>query len=659
MQKMSVVAHNSERSKLLRIFIKSGCVECLKSENVKVTEEDKERRADVEAERFRVAFAMNFLREMSKEISKTDKDGAPEINLKKENRLITLDEYDEVCNNDVELLSKIDEMEKINNRFVDLRAEKSRKRALREQLVPYKDLSVVFSKTKEVTRAKVYVGIIPAEKTDGLKAGLPEDAECEISDGEKVAGVAVVAGMNETEDVEKILSECDFLKANFDFECTAAEKISEIDAFIDDIDEACATLVKSAANYAGLIPTLKIVYDNCTLKLAKIEYVQNSERTRKAVVFEAWVPADKIESMKKEIESNCRAAEVSFRAPLAEEIPPTLTKNNKFVSQFDGITNMYARPNYREMDPNLFVAIYYFLFFGIMIGDAGYGLVMMLACFLFLAIKKPVKSSGKLIFMFGLCGISTLIWGILFGSWFAVTLPENSFLNKLTWFNPFSEPLKMFVLALCAGVIQIANGFLLGGISKIKHGQIAKGILSDFGWVVILIGLGLFFPKISVLIGATGADEVKPWFAVCAKIGSYVALVGLAMIFVGGAWGKKNPLKMFGGAMGSIYGCINVVGDLLSYSRLFGLGLTTCVIGYVMDMLASLVANSLGGGAAWIIGAVILLGGHMFNLAINLLGTYVHDARLQFIEFFGKFYEGGGHAFMPIGSEMKYTYLDN
>jgi V/A-type H+-transporting ATPase subunit I len=131
------------------------------------------------------------------------------------------------------------------------------------------------------------------------------------------------------------------------------------------------------------------------------------------------------------------------------------------------------------------------------------------------------------------------------------------------------------------------------------------------------------------------------------------------MIFVGGAWGKKNPLKMFGGAMGSIYGCINVVGDLLSYSRLFGLGLTTCVIGYVMDMLASLVANSLGGGAAWIIGAVILLGGHMFNLAINLLGTYVHDARLQFIEFFGKFYEGGGHAFMPIGSEMKYTYLDN
>ena len=151
------------------------------------------------------------------------------------------------------------------------------------------------------------------------------------------------------------------------------------------------------------------------------------------------------------------------------------------------------------------------------------------------------------------------------------------------------------------------------------------------------------------------------WIGVTGDVGMYVAIAGFAMIILGGAAGKKNPLKMVTGALGNVYGSINVVSDLLSYSRLFGLGLTTGVIGYVVNMLADLIVNTFFGGGwyGWIVAVPVLIIGHAFNLSINLLGAYVHDSRLQYIEFFGRFYEGKGHAFNPLGGKTQYTYLNN
>ena len=144
--------------------------------------------------------------------------------------------------------------------------------------------------------------------------------------------------------------------------------------------------------------------------------------------------------------------------------------------------------------------------------------------------------------------------------------------------------------------------------------------------------------------------------------GAIVAAIGAAMLIISGALGKKNPIKMVGGALGKAYGSINVVSDLLSYSRLFGLGLTTGVIGYVVNQFAVVIVGFFPQSVSfigWILSMPVLLVGHLFNFAINLLGVYVHNSRLQYIEFFGRFYEGTGHIFMPLGSNTKYTYLDN
>lgn len=657
MQKMSLVAHASERTRLLRIFIKSGCVELIKSEeDVTVTPADRERRERNEARKYRAAFCMSFLKEMSKEILLIDKKLAPKINLKKENRLITLEEYEEVCNNTEELMDKIDEMENINNRITDLRSEKTRLTAFNEQLAPYKGLDIDMSTIKDTESACVFCGVIPSENKDKFVVQIEGKGIYEISEGEKVTAVAVICHKNDKEGVNKVLSENEFVKSSFDFDGTASDKTEENTARINKIDETVKELILSTVDYVRYIPTVKIVYDYCALELAKLDITENSARTKKAIAFEGWVPAEKAEGLKKEIEEKCKRVEIAFRDPLEEEIPPTATKNSKVVGAFAGITEMFGSPNYRERDPNLFVALFYFLIFGIMIGDAGYGLIMAIACFLFVKLKKPVKNSGRMMIVFAFCGISTFIWGTLFGGWFAIDIPEDSFLGKLTWFNPLDEPLKMFMLSLGVGVLQIGTGFALSGIAKIKSGNAMKGILSDFGWVVIFLGLLMLFPNIMVYLNAIeGGQE---WFGIAGTVGMYFALVGGAMVVIGGAWGKKNPVKMVGGALGSVYGAINIVSDLLSYSRLFGLGLTTGVIGLVMNELGMIIVDVIG-PAGWVIAVVIFVGGHVFNLAINLLGAYVHDSRLQYIEFFGRFYEGSGHAFRPLGSEMKYTYLDN
>lgn len=657
MQKMSLVAHASERTRLLRIFIKSGCVELIKSEeDVTVTPADRERRERNEARKYRAAFCMSFLKEMSKEILLIDKKLAPKINLKKENRLITLEEYEEVCNNTEELMDKIDEMESINNHITDLRSEKTRLTAFNEQLAPYKGLDIDMNTIKDTESACVFCGVIPSENKDKFTVQIEGKGIYEISEGEKVTAVAVICHKNDKEEVNKVLSENEFVKSSFDFDGTASDKTEENTARINKIDETVKELILSTVDYVRYIPTVKIVYDYCALELAKLDITENSARTKKAIAFEGWVPAEKTEGLKKEIEEKCKRVEIAFRDPLEEEIPPTATKNSKVVGAFAGITEMFGSPNYRERDPNLFVALFYFLIFGIMIGDAGYGLIMAIACFLFVKLKKPVKNSGRMMIMFAFCGISTFIWGTLFGGWFAIDIPEDSFLGKLTWFNPLDEPLKMFMLSLGVGVLQIGTGFALSGIAKIKSGNAMKGILSDFGWVVIFLGLLMLFPNVMVYLNAIeGGQE---WFGVAGTVGTYIALIGGAMVVIGGAWGKKNPVKMVGGALGSVYGAINIVSDLLSYSRLFGLGLTTGVIGLVMNELGMIIVDVIG-PAGWVIAVVIFVGGHVFNLAINLLGAYVHDSRLQYIEFFGRFYEGSGHAFRPLGSEMKYTYLDN
>lgn len=668
MRKMSLVAHSGDRGKLFKIFVKSGVVEVSRTELTENTfyKDERALREMLDGKLGKLGFAITFFRETQKLYQKYgfDKENKLKLNFKKENRLVPLDEYYDCVEEEAEIFACVSEITDINTRLTDIKAERARNIALKEQLETYKDLEIPFSATAGTKNVSVNIGAVPPERVEQLKEALSDIAEVKFYEGFKAIPVVVIYHKSQEKEVSSALVGADFARTPFDYEELCSVKLESLRLEREAMDKETEDLVKRGMEYSSYLGKIKVLFDYYTMEIAKCEAMENCPRTQKAFVMECWVPADKEEVIKAEIEEKCGLTAVFFRDPLDTENPPTLLKEDKFTDAFAGITEMYGTPGYRERDPNIFVAIYYFLFFGIMISDAGYGVIMAIACFLYLKLFKPVKNSGRMMAMFAFCGISTVVWGALFGGWFSITLTEGSFLDKITWFAPLEEPLKMFALSIGMGLLQIGTSFAIKGIDECKSHEpvrMVKGILENYGWVVIIIGLFVLSPNLLISLGVIAPDPVPAVFDTLFSVGGYIAIAGFAMIIIGGAFGNKNPLKMAVGAFKNVYGAINVVSDTLSYSRLFGLGLTTGVIGYVVNMLADIIVNNFFGGspAGWIIAVPVLLIGHVFNLGINLLGAYVHDARLQHIEFFGRFFEGQGRAFNPIGSKTKYTYLDN
>ena len=660
MLRMRLLAHDSEKNKIMRVLTRSGACEITEAELPEGLSRPKISTETFEEKTAKLEFGIYFLKEMQKQYTPEKGVEFKKLNFKKENKLYEIESYEEAVQNEDGIFSDIEKMRAILNKYVDLKTEIQRCAAEKARLSPYKNIDMPLDAWKASARAAAVIGVVPKEKAEALSAEeVPGYVFTFPTEGD--TAVVAVALKEDIAEVTDKLNEYEFSPAPMNLSVAPAERIRELDETAEKAAAERTALVAEGMEYACDLESMKLLYDYYSMAGERADAEELCAGSVSAFILEGWVPVANREMLEKALSECSEYLFCTFRAPKDDEIPPTKLKNDKFTSAFEEIVAMFGVPGYRERDPSVFVAIFYFLFFGIMISDAGYGLLLAIGCFLFLKIKKPVKTSGRMIAMFGFCGIATVVWGALFGGWFSITLPEDSFLNKLKWFNPMDEPLKMFLLAIAAGAVQMAVGFAIKGVDEIKSGNALHGILSQFGWVLIFIGLGLLFPTLTIFLGAVKVPETPEWVSVMADIAMYVALVGFAMMVIGGMVGKKNVIKALGGAFGSVYGSINVASDLLSYSSLFGLGLTTGVIGYVVNMLADLIVNTFFGGGwyGWIVAVPVLIIGHAFNMSINLLGAYVHDSRLQYVEFFGRFYEGQGHAFKPLGSRLKYTYLNN
>ncbi len=348
--------------------------------------------------------------------------------------------------------------------------------------------------------------------------------------------------------------------------------------------------------------------------------------TIQTATYQGWARSDRIEELKQDINSVTDIYDLEITDPEKDEIPPTVTKNNYFLAQFETITDSFSLPKFNSLDPAPVAGPWYWIIYGMMMGDAGYGAVMTIALFIFRKLKKPQGEFGKLVNVLYYSSYTTIFWGILFGSYFGETFHP-------ILFNPLEAPIYMLIFSLIIGVLQLFSGMILKMVLDYKEGHFIDGIYDQLSWMVLITGIGFYF------------------IASLRTIAIVMIVIGaLTILFTAGRDKPSFFGKILGGLLG-LYDITSYLSDVLSYSRILALGLATSVVGMVMNMLAGMLATNFFG---YIFAALVFLVGHVFNIVLSMLSAYVHDSRLQYIEFFNKFYDGGGIPFKPIEIDQRY-----
>ena len=364
----------------------------------------------------------------------------------------------------------------------------------------------------------------------------------------------------------------------------------------------------------------------------------NTISTNSAYVLEGYIPKEASEIIKLEIEKRFSAAVYITDIPKGEDFPVQMA-NPKVIQPFEVVTEMYSTPSPYGIDPSKVMAPFYFIFFGMMLSDAGYGILLTLATAFVLWKAKPSGQFKKMCSLLCMCGISTFIFGILFGSFFS-DLVSTLTLGKVTQpalVNPMEDPMTVLLAGYVLGVVHIMTGLGVKAYMLIKNGHPLDALFDVGSWYLVFIGIGL------MLLPATS------------KIAVYVILAGVLMLILTQGRHEKNIIKKFTSGILSLYDATGFLSDILSYSRLLALGLSTAVVGMVVNKMGSMGASEGWTVSSAIIFTPVFLLGHGFNIVINVLGSYVHTCRLMYIEFFSKFFESGGKAFRPLTIKNKFT----
>ena len=407
-----------------------------------------------------------------------------------------------------------------------------------------------------------------------------------------------------------------------------AENLAALEKERQEIEQRIAGL-------GGKREALLEASDRAAIALRREEAKSLLVGTDKVFLLEGWLPADRCAALEKALEPFTCAIET--REPTEDEYPqvPVQLKNNKLTRPLNMVTEMYSLPAYGTLDPNPLMAPFFILFYGIMMADMGYGLLMMIASVIISKKYRPKGTSGELFSLLGLCGISTFIMGALTGGFFgdfltqlvAIVSPGTVFaLPKL--FDPLDDLTMILIGSMALGMVQIVTGMAISLIEKCKRKKFLDAFFEEITWWTVFIGIAL-------LALGKGAAVL---YVGC-------ALVLLGPIVQGKGWGKLT------GVFGSLYNHVTgYFGDILSYTRLMALMLAGSVIAQVFNMLAAMPGNVI----AFIIISML---GNAMNFGLNLLGCYVHDLRLQCLEFFNKFYVDGGKPFRPMTLDTEYVDL--
>lgn len=662
MSKIKLMGVNSHKEKILNALYKTGCVELTETEEFADTFRItlSESIEDVSARRNELGRVIDFYTEIADKAK--NKSYYPANASFYKNFFIEYDEFLRTPEKAAFCEAEIKKGNAFAAELTDCKAERIKLINLNNGLSPYLNLNAKFSDFCDTKTTKAFFGTIKQEAVSKIQTRLSEldAAEISVLSSGQISAILIVVYKEQASFAAEILAESEFSACPYGFDCTAKDKLAENNAKIKAIETREEEIYRDVCASFSAIRDLKILYDYYGFALEKETEQENFSNTVSTFILEGFVPKDRAEEVKNAVSLVSDALFIEISAPKETEAVPTLLKNGFAVRQTEFITDMYSTPSYREKDPNKAVFFFFMLFMGVIMADIGYG-VIMIALGLFLAKRIKIDNGARrLWFNIAIGGIFAIIFGVLFNSLFGVSVLPFSILPSPVPSEGGQTGLMTILLGcLALGVLQIAFGYFMKAVNLFSSGDFAGGIFDGLCWVLFFIGF--VFAAFNFLIGYLMPDAfntmnagVKNFFDKTSTVGLIVMLSALFLASITAGRREKGFGKV-GKSFGAVYGLISIFSDILSYARLFGLMLSGMIIAKTFNDIGSgLFASGIVG---YVFGGAVILIGHTFNLAMGVLGAYIHDSRLQYIEFFGKFYTGEGNKFKPMGSDLKYVYV--
>lgn len=643
MNKFTLLTFESKKQKLLREIQGLSNVEFINLQDDEFLEKYEELKSlakddiDLEYSKYeenlsKAKFVLEFLK---KYVPK--KSGLK--SLQEEKLTLTLDELDEKVKASKweESYNKAKEKEvelaNLDSNITKLQAEI-------DTLIPWQDLDVAFSEIKDLKNTSYFLGTIAKSYEDTLLEELSNAYVEIISRSSNDINLLILSNKEDSENVSEVLRGVGFSAFKTEHKDVPMKLILEFKHQIEELQSKKFFIEEEIASFEEDLKKLELAYDYFVSKVERVKVSTNFLKTKNICAIQGWIAQEDNEELKS-ICSNTLKNDyyIEFEDVKEDEIDdvPIKLKNGELVSAFESVTGMYSYPKYNQIDPTPLLAPFYLIFFGMMVADVGYGLLVLIGAALALKFLKLDEGKKDFAKFFLYLSFPTIFFGAIYGSFFGdiITLPTQIIdTNK--------DVMTIVILSLALGVIQIFFGLFIKVYSLIRIGKAKDALLDPGSWIITLLSIGgiaaVKFLKLPNILG---------------NIFIGTAIIGAILIVIGGGREEKSTGAKIGQGLYSLYGITGYVGDLVSYTRLMALGLAGGSIAGALNLLI----HTLPGVAAIVIGPILFVLFHIFNLGLSLLGAYVHTARLQYVEYFGKFYEGGGRPFKAFKVSEKYIKI--
>ncbi|SHI63078.1 V-type ATP synthase subunit I [Parasporobacterium paucivorans] len=572
---------------------------------------------------------------------------------------ITLNEYDAFSEKETEISEVVAEIISLEKEIAESKAEILKFKLQTETLIPWSSLDVPLS-FQGTAYTTAFIGTLPNTWTlemvyEQLAEYTPVNVDI-INASREQTCIMAICEKGKADLVSDKLKSNGFAYPVVSGDIAPIKQIQQFEEQIKEYESLISADIEKIKGLAKKREDIKLFADSQSIGAGRYNAASQMLQSKNVFFISGFIPQKAVNFVTDYMKNY--SAEVVVEEPTEDDDVPIALQNKGFAAPLEGVVEAFSLPGRREIDPSMVVAVFYYLFFGAMLSETMYGVALVLGCGFILhkfkhTIEGPMKKNMQ---MFMYCGFGTILWGVIYGSYFgdAISVISTTFFGKTVaipplWLDPVKNPMTVLVLSLALGIIHIFVGLGANLYQCIKRKDIKSALYDVILWYMILVGCLLMGLSSQMIIGMTGLSWILP--ASVGKVGMILAAVAAIGIILTNGRESKSPVKRILKGLYALYNITGYLSDMLSYSRLLALGLATGVICSVVNKIGAMFGPTPLGVIIFI---VIFIGGNALNIGINALGAYVHSNRLAYVELFGKFYEGGGRKFEPYIAKTKY-----